>query len=85
MVNRGETDSFFLSNACIPTWNESVGWIRLFDETRWTPGHKFGFPVFGSVQSKPWTKKAVFKTHLSFLCLLTKLTCLAPNTASWLL
>lgn len=76
---------FFLSYARIPSWNDSVAWIRLFDETHWPAGRKFGFLVLGSVESKPWTKKAWFKTHLSFQCLLINLTCLAPNTASWLL
>lgn len=48
---------FFLSYACIPSWNDSVGWIRLFDETHWPAGRKFGFLVLGSVESKPWTKR----------------------------
>lgn len=85
VVNRGGTAFFPLSYACIPTWNESVGGISFCDETHWPPGLKFGILVPSSAESKPWTKKPGFKTHLSFWCLLINLTCLAPNTASWLL
>lgn len=60
---------FLLSYTCIPTWNESVGWISLLDEKHWPPSHKFVSLVLGIVESKPWTMgKGLRHTCLFSVC-----------------